>query len=189
MQSANEQRLAAAYADMITGRHEQAHAALTDLLAKGESGSLTYLGWMYERGLGVATDEEHAADMYRRACEQGNMLGCFYWASLKFRRGDVVGALESYVRAADAGHPSAAYWASAIYEGEGGYPANPSLARHYLGLAAERGHVFAQRDLAKQQLFDSSSLMAKASAMLRYLQALLKGLAMIIRNAEDPRVR
>ncbi len=68
--------------------------------------------------------------------------GCYHAASLKFRRRDIAGALELYVRAAEAGHPSAAYWASAIYDGEGDYARDPERATYYLVKAAECGHVF-----------------------------------------------
>lgn len=182
-------RLTAAYDDMTAGRYAAAHAAFAALAAGGELLGHTYLGWMYERGLGVAVDENRARDLYRLACDGGEPIACYYGASLKYRRGDAAGALEMFVRAADVGHASAAYWAYVICRGGRGFPADPVRASEYLRLAASRGHVFAQRDWAKLQIRAQSSLLAKASALLQYARALVKGVAIAMRNADDSRVR
>jgi TPR repeat protein len=185
----DHKRLMAAYADMNAGRYDAARAALESLVSEGETRAILYLGWMYERGLGIAVDEQKAADCYRSLCARNDPDACYYAASLMFRRGNTPGALESYVRAADMGHPSAAYWASAILGGEGGLPPDPHQSAKYLKLAAGRGHMFARRDLAKQQVHAGRGLWNKVLASVKYLSAVLHGFALIAKNADDPRVR
>ena len=107
----------------------------------------------------------------------------------KFRRSDSTGALKLYLRASDMDHPSAAYWAAAIYEGEGGYLPEPVRARAQLALAASRGHAFALRDLAKQELRDNTTPWGKGVAAVRYVMAVLRGFVLLARDADDPRVR
>jgi TPR repeat protein len=188
-QYTDHKRLMAAYADMSAGRFDAARATLASLVSEGETRALLYLGWMHERGLGNAVDEQKAADCYSTLCAQNDPDACYYAASLMFRRGDIPGALESYVRAADMGHPSAAYWASAIFDGDGGLQPDPQQSAKYLKLAAESGHMFARRDLAKQQVRTGRGLWDKILASVKYMSALLRGLALLAKNADDPRVR
>ena len=182
-------RLLAAHADMAAGRYESARVAFEDLASRGEMQALLYLGWMHERGLGGKVDESRAASYYQALCDTGDPVGCYHAASLKFRRRDVSGALELYSRAAVAGHPSAAYWASAILSGEGGYSRDPERATYFLTKAASLGHVFACRDLAKQRLQVAGSVRGKALALLEYCWAVLKGFSILAKNMDDPRVR
>lgn len=185
----NHARLQSAYADMSAGRYAEAREALERLVQEGERRASLYLGWMYEQGLGVPVNENQAATHYELLAHANDPEGSYYAASLKLKRGDAAGALAGFVLAAAAGNPSAAYWASAIYSGEKGFPVDVTKATAYLTKAASLGHVFAQRDLAKQRVRESKSMLAKAEAMLSYIGAKLKGLAMIVRNTHDPRVR
>ena len=185
----NYARLLAAHAEMSAGRYGAARAALEQLVSVGEHQALLYLGWMHERGLGSPVDEARAAACYQTVCDTGDQWGCYHAAYLKFRRRDIAGALELYVRAAEAGHPSAAYWASAIYDGEGGYACDPERATYYLVKAAECGHVFARRDLAKQRMRQPGRIRCRAFAALQYSWEVLKGFPIIAKDADDPRVR
>ena len=188
-QYTDHKRLMAAYADMNAGRYDAARAALESLVSEGEMRALLYLGWIYERGLGNAVDEQKAANCYRALCARNDPDACYHAASLMFRRGDTLGALELHVQAADMGHPSAAYWASAILDGEGGLQPDPQRSARYLKLAADCGHMFARRDLAKQQFRAGRGLWEKVLALVKYLSAVLRGFALLAKNTDDPRVR
>jgi len=188
-QSDHHGRLLAAHADMTAGRYDAARAALEQLVSQGEQQALLYLGWMHERGLGGPVDEVQAAACYRSLCDRGDPVACYHAASLKFRRSDIGGALDLYVRAADAGHPSAAYWASAIYSGGRGHARDPVRATRYLAKAAEHGHAFARRDLAKQRMHESGPIHSRILAAFQYSCAVLKGFTIIAKDADDPRVR
>jgi TPR repeat protein len=185
----NHARLLKAYADMNAGRYAEAKAALERLLKDGERQASLYLGWMYEQGLGVPVNEDQAANHYETLSREKDPDGSYYAASLRLKRGDAAGALAGFLLAAEAGNPSAAYWASAIYSGQKGFPVDAAKATAYLTKAASLGHVFAQRDLAKQRLRESKGMPAKAGAMLSYVGAKLRGLAMITKGTHDPRVR
>ena len=55
-----------------TKDYRRALALLKPLAEKGHASAQYYLGWMYERGLGSATDHREAARWYRLAAEQGD---------------------------------------------------------------------------------------------------------------------
>lgn len=185
----NHARILKAYADMNAGKYTEAKAALERLLKEGDQQASLYLGWIYEQGLGVPVNEDQAARHYEMLAREKDPDGSYYAASLKLKHGDAVGALTGFLLAAEAGNPSAAYWASAIYSGEKGFPADADKAAMYLAKAASLGHVFAQRDLARQRLGESKSMPTKAGALLSYIGAKIRGMALIAKNTHDLRVR
>ena len=132
----NQSRLRAAHADMTAGRYGEARAAFEQLESEGEQQALLYLGWMHEQGLGGPVDAAQALACYRTLCGTGDSVACYHAASLEFRHGNSAQALDLFLRAADAGHPSAAYWAAALYGGEGGHARDPERETHYLHQAA-----------------------------------------------------
>jgi TPR repeat protein len=189
MESDSHKRFLGAYEQMNAGRYIEARAAFEQLLSEGEQRALIYLGWMDEQGLGGTADELRAAARYKVFSDQGDPVACYYLASLKLKQADVQGALPLFLLAANAGHPSAAYWASAIYDGEYGEGADCIKAATYLARAAELGHIFAQRDLAAKRMRESSSFISRAKGAIDYVGAKLRGLVLIIRDANDPRIR
>jgi TPR repeat protein len=187
--SDNYNRLLGAYDDMSAGRYDVAHEKFEQLASVGEEKALLYLGWMYEQGLGCSVDEKQADVYYKKLCDMGDDSACYHSASLKFRHNDIPGALALFERAAESGHPSAAYWASAIYSGEGGYIQDSERATYYLEIAANLGHAFAKRDIAKKRVHEADQVYSKVIAVFQYLWCLLKGIAVIGKDADDLRVR
>jgi TPR repeat protein len=53
---------------------------------------------MYAKGENGTRDENRAADLYKRACEEGNALGCNF-LGLRYERGQ--GVVKDFSRAAD----------------------------------------------------------------------------------------
>ena len=182
-------RLAKSYAQMNAGKYNEARVSFERLANEGERQAIFYLAWMDEKGFGDAIDEARAAERYRYLCEAGDQLAFYYFAAMKLRQGDAAGALALFMRAADSGNPSGAYWASAIHSGHGGYPLNAEMARKYLIRAAELGHVFAQRDLARGRMQAPTGIGARLTGTIEYVFAKVKGFAMIVRYVSDFRVR
>jgi uncharacterized protein len=85
-----------------------AERACNDELADG----CANLANMYEKGAGVAKDEEKAAKLSEKACEAGSALGCTNLGKL-YENGqgvakDVAHAVQLYERACDAGDATGA---------------------------------------------------------------------------------
>ncbi len=188
-QNENYSRLLAAHVDLEAGRYDTARAQFEELGALGDEQALMYLGSMHERGLGGSIDEAAAAACYRKSCDAGNATSCFFLGLLKFRNGDFESALEPYRTAADAGHPAAAYWIAQIYGDRTNPRADQVKETHYLEIAVRGGHAFAARDLAKARMRKSGSIISKVHAFGQYLIAIIRGIVIIARNADDPRVQ
>lgn len=182
-------RLAGAHAAMSRGDHTNARQAFEQLVSEGDKQALLYLAWMDERGMGAPADVERAGARYAELAKAGDPLGAYYLASLKLRAGDAATALELFKVSAEAGNSSGAYWVSAIYGGEGHFPKNTELEERYLLRAAELGHVFAQRDIARRMIGRASNPFQKAVRNFLYQIAKLRGFALIALNANDFRVR
>lgn len=182
-------RLQAACADLGVGKYERASRELEELARLGESQALLQIGWMHEQGLGRRQNAEEALRCYEALAEMGNRDASYYVASLRFRQGDAVGALPHFLRAAEAGNPSAAYWAAAIYGGEKGFPVDAAKEALLLDRAAELGHLFAQRDLARRRMSRANGVREKLRAFADWMRIKGRGLRQIVLDVEDLRVR
>ena len=54
--------------------------------AQGDDLAQTYLGLMYEQGLGVRKNLATAKEWFGKACDNGNQTGCDYYARLNSSR-------------------------------------------------------------------------------------------------------
>ena len=182
-------RLSQAYADMQGGREEKAREAFERLAREGDLQAEFYLAWMDENGWAGPKDETCAAERYRVLADNGNDLASYHLASLRFRQGDAERALPYFLRASNSGNASATYWASAIYGGAGGFPANLELEHSYLVRASKLGHMFARRDLARQRMQNAKGLSQWILAAFAYWYVKAAGMVFVARNVNDLRVR
>lgn len=185
----NHSRLLTAHGDLIAGRYDAARSVFEELATIGDAQALLYLGSMYERGLGVPVDDAIAADFYKRSCDSGNLTSCFFLGMLKYRSRDIEGALRWYRIAAEAGHPAAAYWIAQIYGDPSNLFTDQAEALRYLKMADRGGHAFAARDLAKKRMRTSGSIISKLFACAHYIKAIVKGMFIIAKDTDDPRVQ
>lgn len=185
----NHSLLMNAYADMNAGRYEKARQTFSQLADAGEHQALVYLGWMDEQGLGGLPNEQQAELRYKSSAESGDCIASYYYGCLKLKQGALDEALVLFSSAAENGHPSAAYWVSALYGGEKGYPKNREMEIIYLEKAASLGHVYARRDIARNRIRESNYFIERLWNRLRYFSEKLKGIYLTAKNHQDPRVR
>jgi len=145
-----DQTSSAAYDLLEAGRYDEAYAQFSKLADAGDGWASMYLGWMMEKGLGRQVDAAKAERFYLNAYEHGvseaqYYLGCLYRSLKRYR--DAFHHLE---QAASRGHPSAAYWAYVMCSDGEGISHDGDKAAQLLRKAADLGHVFAKRDLAKR---------------------------------------
>ena len=96
---------------------------------------------LYERGVGVPQDYAQAADLYRRAAEQGNAaaqfnLGLLYDNGQGVQR-DYAKAASWYIKAAEQGLPRAQYNLGSMYSQGQGVERSYTEAYYWLDLAAD----------------------------------------------------
>ncbi|OGB26145.1 MAG: hypothetical protein A3I66_23735 [Burkholderiales bacterium RIFCSPLOWO2_02_FULL_57_36] len=177
-----------AYDAFEAGDYVRAKELFERLVQKNSRAHL-YLGWMYDQGLGVGEDLKQAQYHYQCLSNTNDADGKYYLASLFQKKGDLAHAASLYEESAELDHVSAAYWAYAL-RSEGSAPlVNKDKADFYLKKAAALGHIFAQRDLARQEMKSGAGISRRTIARFRYFLFKLKGLILILKNSQDMRVR
>jgi TPR repeat protein len=121
------------------------------LAEKGHVRAQYYVGWMYEEGLGVATDPGEAARWYRRAAEQGDSfsqarLGHLYEQGLGVSRDDKL-AVQWCSKSAEAGDRQGQMYLAAMYRDGRGVAQNFKEAERWFSMAAQQGSAWAQMNL------------------------------------------
>lgn len=116
------------------------------------SSSMTLLGLLYARGLGVPQNFSTAADWYRLAAQRGDReaqlaLGVLYANGRGVER-SIERAFEWFEKSAEQDQPTALYNLALIYlEGAAGQERQPELAAALLNRAARLEHIEAQYGL------------------------------------------
>jgi TPR repeat protein len=158
-----------AYRNLASGRNHDAMVGFQALENKGVVQAKTYMGFIYERGLGVPADSAAAERYYRQAAEQNDILSQRYLARLLKEEGRNEEALTWYLKAAEGGSASDEYWLYMMYKRGIAAAANANNAMKHLEKSASMGHIFAKRDLALAYLRGSFGV----SGRLRGLPMLL----------------
>ena len=145
------------------GRYQEAAHYFQREAADGDKESMTYLGYMYERGLGVATSQEKAAELYMMAVRDDDEdhkpnSQAMVNLALMFLDGrggltkDETRALELCRRAANADNANAMSLLGAMYEdGLGGLSKDSTAALDWYRKASERGNESAKKRLDELQ--------------------------------------
>jgi TPR repeat protein len=133
-------------------KYTDAFEAFSMLQANSVHDASTYLGYMYQKGLGVAPNDEKAIETYRSGALQGVERAQFYLARLLFSSGQYDEAAKWYSTLYDQGNLSAKYWLYILYRDGLGVVRDRGKSRSFLEQAAESGHLYAMRDLSKRYL-------------------------------------
>lgn len=129
-------------------QHKNYKEALDIYLKYDGRRSYSRIGWMYELGLGTARDPEKAEYWYKKAVANGNPAAYYYLARLRHAAGnhDEVRALLEKAE----NYPPALFHLALLYQFGKGAPCDPAKALRYYEKAAERGHVYAQRQIIRK---------------------------------------
>jgi TPR repeat protein len=112
----------------------------------------TFIGYMYQHGLGRVVDEDKALEAYRDGAAHGVERSQLYLAQLLYGRRQYAEAAELYRILAEDGNVSAKYWLYVIYRDGLGVAQDREKGRALLEQAAASGHLYAIRDLSKRYL-------------------------------------
>jgi TPR repeat protein len=118
---------------------------------QGNTTAQTYVGYLYEKGLGVPHDYSEALRWYRKAADQGyapgqKNIGNLYEQGLGVKQ-DYGEAMRWYRLAADQGNARAQTNIGYLYEGGLGVPQSYSEALYWYRKAAAQGEAVAQNNI------------------------------------------
>ncbi len=113
------------------------------LAEQGDADAQYYLGWMYEKGLGVPRNHKMAKKWYGLAPFKGD----FRKGSDAYQRKDYTTALEEWEPLAKQGNAVAQFNLGTMYEDGKGVSQDYKAAIKWYRLAAEKGDPYAQSNL------------------------------------------
>jgi TPR repeat protein len=118
---------------------------------QGNAVAQTYVGFLFEKGLGIAADPAEASSWYRKAASQGHApaqknLGNLYEQGSGAPQ-DYAEALSWYRKAAEQGNAGAQTNIGYLYEKGLGVPQNYAEALSWYRKAAEQGETTAQSNI------------------------------------------
>jgi TPR repeat protein len=124
------------------------HLAMKIQADQGNIDAQFNLGFMYEKGQGVAQSDQDAAKYYKLTADQGHAIAQFNLGDM-YENGRGVtqsdqDAAKYYKLAADQDHAIAQFNLGFMYEQGRGIPQNDLNACKYYKLAADQGHAVAQ---------------------------------------------
>ena len=142
------------------GRYAEAAHYFQKEADSGNTKSMTNLGYMYDKGLGISKNEEKAAALYLKAVNDEDSPNSQAMVNLALMYLDGRGglykdeqkALELCRRAADADNENGMSCLGDMYEeGLGGLPKDPAAALDWYKKSAARGSEFAEKRVKELQ--------------------------------------
>ncbi|MBX9671572.1 MAG: sel1 repeat family protein [Candidatus Obscuribacterales bacterium] len=151
---AHEEKFQSACEHLRNKHYREAHATLRELARHNHAKSLTVMGLLYERGLGVQQDFEKAFDCYWKAANKGLPEAESRMGHLVLHHGHKLKDKsqrpdEWLLKAAQHGVAEAQHTLGKLYYEGNHLPLNHSEAVRWLRQAADQGHVEAQEMLSK----------------------------------------
>lgn len=167
------------------GRLKEAYDLALRLATTGESDAQMKLGWMYQVGKGVERDLEQAKTWYRAALQTQSPRAEFYLGTVYWNESAFPEAISWFEKAASHGFTPAMYHLGRMYRHGVGVPRDQRLAAKYVEEAAQGGHIFAQRDLAREMVRGHHGLLRIPVGFVRLIQVGYSGVTTGWRNFED----
>ena len=178
-----------AYDLLDAGKYDEAARRFTELAAAGDASANLHLGWMAQKGMGSQADLAKAEQLYLRAHAQGASDAAYYLGTLYRSMNRARDALRYLEEAASKGNPSAAYWAYVMYHDGEGIPQDEQKATQLLQRAADLGHTFARRDLAKWMIRGKLGIGRIPSGLYNFIANVFQSARLASSNTEDMRLR
>jgi len=170
------------------GRLHEAYELALRLATAGQSDAQMKLGWMYQVGKGVDRDLEQAKVWYRAALQTESPRAEFYLGTVYWNESAFPEAVAWFESAASHGFTPAMYQLGRMYRHGVGVAPDEGVAAQYVEEAARGGHIFAQRDLAREMVKGRRGLLRIPVGFLRLIQVGYRGVRTGWQNFEDDRL-
>ena len=182
-------RVRAAFAAYRTGLANLAFDLYKTLADEGHVESQVFVAWMLSQGIGCTRNDAKAAVYFERAAALGNSAGCFYFGRWLTRTGEHRRAYGFYRRGAQSQHvPSMFRVGYSLARGKGVEIDLPS-AYDMLRAAAGRGHAYALREIAVQDLRGGRGLLWMPIGLLEFVTAQCWGVVVSLVNKDSDLLR
>lgn len=189
MESRRAERVGAAFEAFKDGRVNLAFDLYKQLADDGHVESQIFTAWMLSQGVGCKKNDVDAAHYYERAAALGNPVGSFYFGRWLTKTGDHARAFDFYSQGARSQHlPSIFRVGYSLARGKG---VNPDLQQAYpmLITAAVRGHAYALREMALQDLRGGRGLLWMPIGICEFVLALCWGVVVSMYNKDSDLLR
>ena len=181
-------RLQLAYAELAKNAGV-AVKILQELESQGSTMSLVYLGYAFERGIGVTQDLSRAESYYRHAHEAGSVGGTFGLGSVFLREQQYREAEQMFLLGVSKNDMRSIYWLARLYlraESSSTHKAEgiKLLERGYL-----LGHVLSGRTLSKKLIRGCGGITGIFRGIFIFFESAILGVRLIIQNPSDERLK
>lgn len=134
------------------GKHDDAFRAALQRAQQGSHVAQVQVGWMAQTGTGTSMNLQEAERWYRKGSEHPSGSAEFYLGTLFRAKQEPRSALEAFEASARKGYAPASYQLGRMYLFGDGVTPDESRAYQYFEEAAQRGHLFARRNLARRMM-------------------------------------
>lgn len=167
------------------GKHAEAFRRASHLGEMASPFVQVQLGWMWQTGTGTPKNLQEAEKWYRAATCAESGQAEFFLGSLFREKGEREKALRTFEESARKGYLPAIYHLGRMYMfGRGGVLKDETKAREYIEQAAQRGHLFARRDVAYQMMSGARGVRQMPLGLLSLLGVLWSGFR-VAKNDSD----
>jgi uncharacterized protein len=186
-QMTEELRIAATLFD--SERYEDALKKYRVLAELGNITAQLRLGWMYHAGQGVERNLTEAQKWYEKAATTESPQAQFYLGTLYRAKGEYQQAFEWLKRSASQGYSPAMYFLGQLYCVGEGVELNRAKAFQYFEQAADKGHLFAQRNIAREMIKGRRGIMRIPMGFILLVRVLCKGIKVTVTDPDSDTIR
>lgn len=135
-----------------------------------------FLAWMLHNGLGVEADNQEALRWLTIAADSESTDAMYYCGRLHAALGDYKASVPWFIKSAERGYAPALYRLGLAYLRGLGVHVDRNVAAGHLEAAAERGHIFACRELALDRVRNGKNIYERLSGGILFMKAVYLGL-------------
>jgi len=171
------------------GDFQSAYDKYLKLAEEGHGDSQVFVGWMLEKGIGIAKSSESAKKWFKRAAELGSNLGAYYYAIYLIKNNKQEEAFKWITKAALNGDTPSIFRLGYMYVHGKGIRADLEKGLYYLELAANQGHIYAKRELAVLDMKGGRGFIKRLLGPFNFLYVLFLGFVTAIRDQYSDNLR
>ena len=159
------------------------------LAEKGSVNSMLQLGWIYQKGIGTATDLKQAERWYRGAVEKGSKQATHHLGTIYWKQKDYAKAHEAFSIGESMDWAPAIYWLGRLYRDGLGVNKQPDKARLLFEQASVLGNLLATNALARMFMSGQFGFLNIFKGLHLFLRARKEVVAACMKDELDDRVR
>ncbi len=178
-----------AYSDFQAGHYESALKQYLTYANEGNAECQVFVGWLYERGIGIPRDQLTAGNWFKRAAENGSPQGAFYYARYILRYGDKKEAIPWFQKGANLGDVPSLFRLGYAYFHGVGVDSDHNKGIQLIQQAAGLGHIYALRELSLIEMRGYKGFTGRILGSMRLIRATLSAYRVARKDPYSERLR